>query len=96
MALESLILFETPEQIFVRVFRELKPRNAPPAVSVEFCAFANANSFIRLEDAGLQVRITDVLEGAPALILEALAHILLGKLYRKETPRTLTSVIAAI
>jgi hypothetical protein len=88
VALESLILFETPEQIFVRVFRELKPRNAPPAVSVEFCRFANANSFIRLEDAGLHVRITDVLEGAPALILEALAHILLGKLYRKETPRT--------
>ena len=87
MALESLILFETPEQIFVRVFRELKPRTAPPAVSVEFCRFANANSFIRLEDGCLHVRITDVLEGAPALILEALAHILLGKLYRRETPR---------
>jgi len=87
MALESLILFETPEQIFERVFRELKPRTPPPAVSVEFCRFANANSFIRLEDGRLQARITDVLDGAPALILEALAHILLGKLYRKETPR---------
>jgi len=87
MALESLILFETPEQIFQRVFRELKPRTAPPAVVIEFCRFANANSFIRLEDGRLYVRITDVLEGAPALILEALAHILLGKLYRKETPR---------
>ena len=87
MALESLILFETPQQIFERVFRELKPRTAPPPVSVEFCRFANANSFIRLEQTRLHVRITDVLEGAPALILEALAHILLGKLYRKETPR---------
>jgi hypothetical protein len=88
VALESLILFETPEQIFIRVFRELKPRTAPPAVSVEFCAFANANSFIRLAEGRLQVRITDVLEGAPALIIESLAHILLGKLYRKETPST--------
>jgi len=87
MALESLILFETPEQIFARVSRELKPRAAPPPVSVEFCRFANANSFIRLENGRLQARITDVLEGAPALILEALAHILLGKLYRRETPR---------
>jgi len=87
MALESLILFETTEQIFQRVFRELKPRTPPPAVSVEFCRFANANSFIRLEQGRLYARITDVLEGAPALILEALAHILLGKLYRRETPR---------
>jgi predicted metal-dependent hydrolase len=87
MALESLILFETPREIFERVFRELKPRTAPPAVSVEFCRFANANSFIRLEEGQLRARITDVLEGAPALILEALAHILLGKLYRRETPR---------
>lgn len=87
MALESLILFETPEQIFTRVFRELKPRTAPPAFSVEFCRFANANSFIRLEEGRVHVRITDVLEGAPALIIEALAHILLGKLYRKETSR---------
>ena len=87
MALESLILFETPEQIFARVFRELKPRTAVPGVSVEFCRFANANSFIRLEDRNIKVRITDVLEGAPALILEALAQILLGKLYRRETSR---------
>ncbi|HTP86627.1 MAG TPA: SprT-like domain-containing protein [Bryobacteraceae bacterium] len=87
VALESLILFETPEQIFLRVFHELKPRTTPPAVSIEFCRFANANSFIRLEDGRLHVRITDVLEGAPALILEALAHILLGKLYRRETAR---------
>jgi len=87
MALESLILFETPREIFERVFRELKPRTATPAVSVEFCRFANANSFIRLEEGRLRARITDVLEGAPALILEALAHILLGKLYRRETPR---------
>ncbi len=50
VALESLILFETPEQIFTRVFRELKPRTAAPAMSVEFCRFANANSFIRLEE----------------------------------------------
>ncbi len=86
--LQSAIFFETPEEIFTRVFRELKPRTAAPAVRVEFCRFANANSFIRWDDAGLQVRITDVLDGAPAQILEALAHLLLGKMLRRQVPKT--------
>jgi hypothetical protein len=85
---QSAIFFETPEELFARVFRELKPRTPVPVVRVEFCKFANANSFIRWDDAGLQLRITDVLEGAPAPILEALAHILLAKLLRRPTPRT--------
>lgn len=85
--LESAILFETPQELFLRVFSELKPRTAPPDVQVEFCRFANANSSIRLENGRLRVRISDVLEGAPAPILEALAFILLCKLYRHALPR---------
>ena len=85
--LESAILFETPVEIFRRVFREIKPRTNPPGIVVEFCRFANANSFIRLEEGCLKARITDVLEGAPVPILEALAFILLSKLYRREVPR---------
>jgi hypothetical protein len=72
--LQSAIFFEAPEELFARVFREMKPRTAPPAVRVEFCKFANANSFVRWDERGLGVRITDVLEGAPAPILEALAQ----------------------
>ena len=87
MGLESVIFFETPEEIFTRVFRELKPRTSPPAVRVEFRKFANANSSVQWDEAGLKVRITDVLEGAPAQILEALAHILLSKLLRRPAPR---------
>ena len=34
----------------------------------------------------MDVKITDVLESAPAPVLEALAHILLCKLYRKPIP----------
>jgi hypothetical protein len=84
---QSAIFFETPEELFARVFRELKPRTPVPVVRVEFCKFANANSFVRWDDEGLQLRITDVLEGAPAPILEALAHILLAKLLRRPAPR---------
>jgi hypothetical protein len=88
VSVESAIFFETPEEIFVRVFSELKPRTTPPAVRVEFRKFANANSFIQWDQAGLQVRITDVLDRAPAQILEALAYILLSKLLRRPAPKT--------
>ena len=54
---------------------------------MEFRRFANADSFIRLENGCLEVRISDLLAGAPAPVMEALAHILLGKLYRKAVPR---------
>ena len=84
---ESALLFETPEQVFVRVFRTLHPRTAVPRVSVEFCEFANANSFIRLDRGCIQVRLTDVLRDAPAPIVEALAYILISKLYRRAVPR---------
>src|SRR6476659_1141656 len=85
--LQSSLFFESPEEIYARVFRELKPRTAQPEMRVEFCSFANADSFIRLKDGRLEIRISDLLAGAPAPVLEALAHILLGKLYRKPIAR---------
>jgi len=85
--LQSSLFFETPEQTYARVFRELKPRSPLPELCVEFCRFANADSFIRLENGRLHVRISDLLEGAPAPVFESLAYILLGKLYRKPVAR---------
>lgn len=85
--LQSSLFFETPEEIYARVFRVLKPRSPLPELRVEFCRFANPDSFIHLESGRLEVRISDLLEGAPAPVTEALAYILLGKLYRKEVPR---------
>ncbi len=85
--LQSSLFFETPEEIYARVFHELKPRTPLPELRVEFCRFANADSFIRLENGRLHVRISDLLAGAPAPVMEALAYILLGKLYRKPIAR---------
>ena len=87
---QAALFFETPEEIYARVFRGLKPRTPPPQLRVEFCPFANPDSFIRLENGRLHVRISDLLAGAPAPITEALAHILLGKLYRKPVARMYT------
>ena len=85
--LESALLFETPSQIFERVFRIVKPRTEMPTFTLEFCEFANANSFIRLEAGRIEVRVTDILRDAPSPILEALAYILICKLYRRPVPR---------
>jgi hypothetical protein len=85
--LQSSLFFESAEEIYARVFRALKPRTPVPRLRIEFCRFANADSFIRLENGSLHVRISDLLEGAPAPVTEALAYILLGKLYRKAVPR---------
>jgi predicted metal-dependent hydrolase len=57
-----------------------------PPVEIRFEKFAGANSFIRLEGGRLLVRITDLLEDAPSPIAEALAYILLAKLFRKKIP----------
>jgi hypothetical protein len=80
------ILFESPAEICRRVFRNVRPRTPFPEFSVEFCHFANANSFIRFHNNRLELRISDALENAPAPILEALAYILISKLYRKPVP----------
>ncbi len=84
--LETAIFFETPDQICARVFRQLRPRTPLPSITVEFCAFANANSFIRMEGNRLEFRISDLLESAPAPVFEALVVILVAKLYRKRAP----------
>ena len=47
MQVESALLFETPEQIFARVFHDLKPRTPLPEIGVEFCRFANPDSYAR-------------------------------------------------
>jgi hypothetical protein len=54
-----------------------------PEFRVEFYAFANINNTIRLRQDTVHVRISDLLEGAPASVIEAVAHILLAKIYRK-------------
>jgi hypothetical protein len=83
MALETALFFESVEEIYQRVFRCLKPHNPVPDVTVRFRKYANANSRVRLAEGRLTVDISDLLESAPAPVQEALAYVLLGKLYRK-------------
>lgn len=83
MQVETALFFESVDQIYQRVFRTVKPRTPVPEITVRFRKYANANSRIRLENGRLRVDISDLLEAAPAPIQEALAFILICKLFRK-------------
>ncbi len=69
-------------QIFERAFDELCPRFPVPDFQVEFFPFSGLNNTIRLRGETVLVRISDLLGSAPPPVLEAIAHILLAKLYR--------------
>lgn len=83
MQVETALFFEPIERIYERVFRTLKPRTPVPSITVRYRRYANANSRIRLTADELTVDISDLLKEAPAPVQEALAFILLSKLYRK-------------
>lgn len=86
MQVQSALLFETPGEIWARVYRALRPRAVIPDIQVRFKKFVDAHTYVRLRDGKLEVKVTDVLDGAPSAILEALAYVLLGKLFRKPVP----------
>jgi hypothetical protein len=83
MQVESALFFESVEEIYTRVFNSLKPRTKPPEFSVEFCRFANPDCFAHLEAGRIRIRLSDLFAGAPAPVMEALAYILLSKLFRR-------------
>lgn len=77
------MLLETLLPIFHRTYRELRPRAPMPVFSIRFYPYANLNHTIRIRQDVIHVRLSDLLEGAPETAIEAIAHILIAKLYRK-------------
>ncbi len=74
-------------EIYARIFRQLRPRTPLPEIRVEFRRYASANAQIKLHEGVLLVRIADTLAHAPESVHEALAEILLSKLFRRPVPR---------
>jgi hypothetical protein len=77
----------SPLELFRRVLRRLRIPGDLPSLRVEFRPFAGLRSTICLRKEHLEVCISDVLQGAPLLVLEALAEILLCKVYRRRASR---------
>ena len=72
---------------FQRVYKRLRLAAAIPGLRVEFRPFAGLRSTICLRKGQLEVYLSDVLQDAPPLVLEALAEILLCKVYRRRASR---------
>ena len=70
-------------EIFEHEYRELRPRAPIPALDIRYRRFTSLNTTIRLREGKLHVRLSDLLEFAPETVHQAIAHILLAKLYRK-------------
>jgi hypothetical protein len=87
MQVEAALFFETVEEIYARVFQLLRPRTPLPEILVRYKKYANANSRISLQDGRLLVEMSDLLQPAPAPIQEALASVLLAKLFGKPPDR---------
>jgi hypothetical protein len=89
-ALVSPDLVETasvaPQEIYAKVFRQMRPRTPIPLIEVKFRRYANASAKICLQDGVLRVLIADTLADAPDGVMEALAEILLSKLFRRPVP----------
>lgn len=82
---QLLLGIEEPVGIFRRAFRRLKPRTEPPEFEVRFRGYARLKSSIRFDAATETIRadVSDLVQQAPPEVFEALATILLCKLYRK-------------
>ena len=74
-------------QIFEQSYRDLRPAAALPGLKVEFFPFTSIKNTIRMRQGQLLVRLSDLLETAPATVLKAIAHILLAKMYRRPIDR---------
>ncbi len=79
------------DEIYARVFEDLRPSLAMPEISVRFYRFTSLTSNIRFAQGRLQVKISDLLVDAPEPVQEALAFILLSKLFRQQAPKAMVS-----
>jgi hypothetical protein len=73
--------------IFEHVMRRALKTAAIPAVEVRYRPYAGMNHNIRLRKGRLEVRLSDLIRGAEPQVIEALAVILLAKLYGRSVPR---------
>jgi hypothetical protein len=89
MQVQSVFAFEpteTNEEIFARIYREVSRGKAAPAVVCLVRPYVNTMGKIHLIHGKLEVRLNSLVADAPSPVREALAWILLSKLFRRKVP----------
>ncbi len=79
-------------RIFQRIFTRLGCSGRPPHFVVEYYPYADLTLTIRLREESANIRLSDLLRGAPLPLLEAAAAILLARIYRRRVPRKLVEI----
>jgi hypothetical protein len=70
--------------IFRTAHLQLKPRTPVPEIHAEFFPFAGLTHTARFREDRLLIRVSDLFVDAPQPVVQALALILLAKLYRRQ------------
>jgi hypothetical protein len=78
--------------IFRRMFTRVGCQGRPPQFVVEFRAYAGLTHTIRLRDDVVTAGLSDLVRDAPLPVIEAIAAILLARMYRRRSPREFLDV----
>jgi hypothetical protein len=88
---EQLILPLAPPpdltEVFRRVFFRLRIKSPVVSIGARFHPFAGLRSTISVRDGAVKARVSDLLAEASPLVLEALAEILLARIFRRRPSR---------
>lgn len=74
-------------EVFRRVFSRLRIKSPVVSIGAQFHPFAGLRSTISVREGVVKARVSDVLAEASPLVLEALAEILLARIFRRRPSR---------
>ena len=74
-------------EVFRRVFSRLRIKSTVVSIGARFHPFAGLRSTITVRNGVVKVRVSDLLAEASPLVLEALAEILLARIFRRRPSR---------
>ena len=74
-------------EVFRRVFSRLRIKSPIVSIGARFHPFAGLRSTITVRDGAVKARVSDLLAEASPLVLEALAEILLARIFRRRPSR---------
>lgn len=85
----ALPLEPTPslDEIFARTFRRMRLHHPVAEFKADFHPFSGLRSVVRLKNNRVEAQISDLLGKSPPIVLEALAEILLAKLFHRRPSR---------
>ncbi|MFZ0961957.1 MAG: SprT-like domain-containing protein [Terriglobia bacterium] len=74
-------------EVFRRVFSRLRIKSPVVSLSARFHPFAGLRSTVSVRDGAVKARVSDLLAEASPLVLEALAEILLARIFHRRPSR---------